>query len=340
MMVSVIVPCRNEARYIARCLDSIVAGEYPAEQLEVLVVDGRSEDGTRAIVEEYSRRHPVVRLVDNPQRITPVALNLGIRAARGDVLVRMDAHVEYPSNYVPRLVATLLETGADNVGGVLITRPANDTAIARAIATAMAHPFGVGNSHFRIGIREPRWVDTVPFFCCRREVFDRVGLFDEELTRHQDGEFNARLIQHGGRILLVPHVVSYYYARSSLRQLVRQCYQYGTFKPLVARKLGRVMTVRQLAPPSLVLTLAVTALLSPWVPAARVVCALTAAAYLVALLGFSVRVVRRTGLRGVGSLAMVFPVMHFSYGFGFLRRTIELALGSTRRSYAQLPLSR
>ena len=339
MMVSVIVPCRNEARYIARCLDSIVAGDYPAEQLEVLVVDGRSEDGTRAIIEEYSRRHPVVRLVDNPQRTTPVALNLGIRAARGDVLVRMDAHVEYPSSYVPSLVATLLETGADNVGGVLITRPANETAIARAIATAMAHPFGVGNSHFRIGIREPRWVDTVPFFCCRREVFDRVGLFDEELTRHQDGEFNARLIQRGGRILLVPHVVSYYYARSSLRQLVRQCYQYGTFKPLVARKLGRVMTLRQLAPPSLVLTLAVTALLSPWVPAARVVCAATAAAYLIALLGFSVGAVRRTGLRGVVSLATVFPVMHFSYGFGFLRRTIELALGSTRR-YAQLPLSR
>ena len=341
--VTIVVPCRNEERYLVECLDSILSCDYPADRLEVLVVDGMSDDGTRALLGEYAARHAVVRMIDNPRRITPVALNLAIRAARGDVIVRMDAHVVYPKSYVSRLVAALDEFGADNVGAVLRTLPANQTSMGRAIAIGMSHPFGVGTSYFRIGTDQPRWVDTIAFFCIRRATFDRVGMFDEELIRHQDGEFNARLIKAGGRILLIPDVVSYYYARATLRQVGRMFYQYGYFKPLVAKKLGRFMTVRQLIPPGFVLGLLATGLAALlWKPAVLLFAAV-AGSYSAVVLGSAVQ----TGLKdgpAVGlALAAVLPVIHVSYGMGFWRRVVELLLPSRRASAdraADLPLSR
>lgn len=339
-VVTVIVPCRNEERFIAGCLDSILASTYPREALEVLVVDGRSDDSTRSILADYVARHPVVRMLDNPRRIQPVALNIGIGAARGEILVRMDAHVVYPPNYITDLVAALLETGASNVGGVLVTVPANETAMARAIAVAMSHPFGVGNSLFRIGVRKPHWVDTVAFFCCRRETFERVGLFDEDAL-DEDSDFNARLIQSGGRILLVPNVVCRYYARGSLRHIARMAYQYGYSKPFVIRKLGHVKTLRQLVPPGFVFTLAATAILSLWMHAARLLFATTVAAYLLPVLACSLSIARKSGWRTAAALPLVFPVLHLSYGFGFLKCALQLALGSGRRArQLELPLSR
>ena len=340
--VTVLVPCRNERRYIAECLDSILATEYPADRLEVLVVDGRSDDGTRDIVADYSARHPAVRLLDNPQRITPVALNTGIRAAAGEIVIRMDAHVSYPPPYIPRLVAALGTSGADNVGGVLVTLPANDGPMARAIAVALAHPFGVGNSYFRIGVRAPRWVDTIAFFCCRKDLFTRIGMFDEELVRHQDGEFNGRLIKHGGRILLLPDVTSYYYARASLAHVSRMYFQYGYFKPIVARKLGRVMSGRQMIPPAFVASLVTTGLLAAWLPAAAVLFAGIAGSYAAAVLACAAFAVRQHGIRCALALTAVFPVLHLSYGFGFWRRVASLFTRVLTRSrrIAELPLSR
>jgi glycosyltransferase involved in cell wall biosynthesis len=341
--VSIIVPCRNEERYLVECLDSILDCDYPAERLEVLVVDGMSDDGTRPLLAEYIGRHPSVRMIDNPRRITPVALNLAIRAARGDVIVRMDAHVVYPRNYVSRLVSALEEFGADNVGAVLRTLPANQTAMGKAIAIGMSHPFGVGTSYFRIGTDQPRWVDTIAFFCIRRATFERVGMFDEELIRHQDGEFNARLIKAGGRILLIPDVVSYYYARATLRQVGRMFYQYGYFKPLVAKKLGRFMTVRQLIPPGFVLGLlgsALAALL--WTPAAYLF-GLVAVSYSAVVVGSAVQTALKEGAAVGAALATVLPVIHVSYGTGFWRRVVELLLPSRRaagKAAAELPLSR
>jgi len=338
--VSVIVPCRNEERYIARCLDSIMATDYPSDRLEVLVVDGQSEDRTRAILHEYVARYPSIRVLDNPGRIQPIALNVGIRAATGEILMRMDAHALYPKNYITDLVTALETSGADNVGGVLITAPARETPIGRAIAIALSQPFGVGNAYFRIGVRQPRWVDTVAFFCCRRETFERVGLFDER-QRDEDSEFNARLIRHGGRVLLVPNVVTQYYARETVPQLARMYHQYGYSKPLVVRKLGRVMTVRQLVPPTFLLALAVSAILGPWVRALAVTFVATAATYVLAVLGFSVIAGRKSGPPTMAALAVVFPVVHFSYGVGFLRCVADLAFRSRRKPWqAGLPLSR
>ncbi|HVH08865.1 MAG TPA: glycosyltransferase family 2 protein [Gemmatimonadales bacterium] len=341
-LVSIVLPCRNEERYIGACLNSILATGYPLDRVELLVVDGMSEDRTRDIVADYARRNGVIRVLENRRRITPAALNTGIRAAAGEIIMRMDAHAVYPREYIPRLVEALQASDADNVGGLLVTLPADDTTVAQAIAVGLAHPFGVGNAYFRIGVGTQRWVDSAPFGCFRREVFDRIGVFDEDLIRNQDDEFNLRLIKHGGRILLLPDVVSYYFARRSLSDVARMYYQYGYFKPLVAKKLEGVMTLRQLVPGLFVLALLGTAVLAPWLRVLRPVTAAIAGTYLAAVLGCVIAAVRRHGWRCALALAAVFPTVHFSYGVGSLRGVLDHVLGGRRErgDSTMLPLSR
>jgi glycosyltransferase involved in cell wall biosynthesis len=310
--VSIVIPCRNEAGYIRAFLDSALATTYPSDRYELLVVDGMSEDGTRAIVEEYAGAHPQVQLLDNPRRITPCALNLGIARAQGAIIIRMDAHADYPATYVGDLVDWLERTGADNVGASWDTCPADGSVMAGAIAAVMAHRFGIGNAQYRLGTDRPRDVDTVPFGCYRREVFQRIGVFDEELVRNQDDEFNFRLLRAGGRIVLVPGVVCRYYARRSLRQVARMFYQYGFFKPLVAWKIGKVMTLRQIVPALFVLSLLIAGLTAPVFVLGRIAFAAVLGAYL------AVDCACAIGLKSL-TAAAVFPVVHLSYGWGFLR---------------------
>ena len=198
-MISVICPIYNEERYIGKCIDSVLEQDYSKEDMEVLFVDGMSTDRTREIVVEYAGRYPFVRLLDNPGRIVPAALNIGIGAAKGEVIIRLDAHAIYPKNYFSVLVRKLNELRADSVGGVCRTLPVRDTSVCRAIAMALSSSFGMGNSYFRIGATKEMCVDTVPFGCFRREVFDKIGLFDEELVRNQDDEFNGRIVKNGGQ---------------------------------------------------------------------------------------------------------------------------------------------
>jgi glycosyltransferase involved in cell wall biosynthesis len=338
-LVSILIPCRNEREHITPCLDSILAGDFPLDDLEVLVIDGMSDDGTAEIVRTYAVIHQVVRLICNPQRIVSSALNIGIGAARGEIILRMDAHVEYPSNYVSGLVRWLEQTGADNVGGCCVTLPSSGTPMARAIAVGLSHRFGVGDALFRLGVTEPRRVDTVPFGCFRKTLFTRVGLFDEELVRNQDDEFNLRLIRAGGTVLLVPGIVSYYRARATLGRLARMFYQYGYFKPLVARKVGRVMTLRQLVPAGLVAGVVLSGLLAPWVQASRILFALAVGSYLVAAVACSVSIGIRHGVGVTLALLRVFPTLHWSYGFGFLRGALDfVVLG--RHPISSVPLSR
>lgn len=337
--VSVVVPCRNEERYIAACLESIRASDYPHDRMEVLVVDGMSQDRTREIVARDAAAHPWVHLLDNPEQITPAGLNRAIRAARGEVIVRMDAHVEYAPDYISRSVAALRESGADNVGGVIVTRPADRTAAARAIALGLSHPFGVGNSYFRIGTRHRRWVDTVAFGCFRREVFEQIGLFDEDLVRNQDDELNARLIRHGGRILLVPEIVSYYYARGSLRHLGRMYYQYGLFKPLAAQRAGGFVTVRPLVPPAFLLVLVGLGTLSAWWRPAGMLWGGVAGTYLAVILGCAGYAARTHGVKTALALALVFPVLHFSYALGFLSGLVHRMRRSKGRTRASAAVS-
>jgi glycosyltransferase involved in cell wall biosynthesis len=278
----------------------------------------------------------------NRKRTTPAALNLGIANARGTVILPMGAHVEYSPAYIRSLVEMLETSGADNVGGVLVTRPANNSAMARAIAIGLSHPLGVGNSYFRIGSSMPRWVDTVPFGCYRREVFDRIGLFDEELIRNQDDELNLRLIKNGGRILLSPHVVSYYYARDSIRKLWRMYYQYGYFKPLVARKVKGVLTSRQLVPPVFVTAVLTTGLLAPWSWAAEAGGALLLLCYAMSMAGCAAAAAWRHGWLVALALLVVFPTIHWSYGLGYLKGLWRFLVwqGSIGRREMSSPISR
>ncbi len=333
--VSIVIPCRNEEKFIGKCLDSIVVSNYSKDRLEILVVDGMSEDRTRTTVQSYARKYSFIRLLDNPKQITPSALNIGIANAKSEIIMRMDAHNTYPPNYISELVGWLERTQADNVGGVCVTVPATQTLMAEAIALALSHPFGVGNAYFRIGVKEPRWVDTVPFGCYRREVFDRIGMFDEELARNQDDEFNLRLLKRGGRILLVPNVVSYYYARDSLYKLWRMYYQYGYFKPLVARKVGGVLTIRQIIPAVFVLGLLVSGTFAPWTAYGGWALYALVFAYVVADLGSSICAGFQRGVRGALAIPVVFPVLHLSYGLGFLKGTLDFfILGNKRREDA------
>ena len=341
-VVSVIVPCRNEESFIAASLESILGNTYPKGRVEILVVDGLSEDGTRSIVSHYVAQHPAVRLLDNVGKTTPRALNVGIAAATGDIIMRMDAHATYPPDYIAGLVEWLGKSGADNVGGVCMTMPADESSVAHAIARGLSHPFGVGTSYFRIGTSAPRWVDTVFGGCYRRDVFARIGLFDEQLIRNQDDEFNHRLIARGGRILLVPDVVSYYYPRSSLAQLWRMFYQYGYFKPLVALKLGRIGTGRQVVPMvclGLLVGLSVASIASP---VARFMLMLLVALYLSADFAVSFAVGLSSGLRCAGWLMLVFPTLHVSYGMGYMRGIFDFVIRGKRPDIATnaIPLSR
>ncbi|UVT16976.1 MAG: glycosyltransferase family 2 protein [Nitrospira sp.] len=324
--VSIIMPCRNEVKDIRSCLESVVESDYPKDRLELLVVDGQSDDGTRDIIDNFSKQYPWIRLLDNDRRITPAALNIGICAARGRIVMRMDGHTVYPSDYVSKLIDWSERTEADNVGGICITRPANDTPKAHAIAVGLSHPWGVGNSHFRIGVTAPKWVDHVPFGCYRREVFDKIGLFDERLIRNQDDELNHRLIRHGGRVLLVPEIVSYYTARDSLKKLWVMYYQYGYYKPFAVRMIGAVMTMRQLVPSAFVLYVVLTAALALQSNIAAVLLAVGVFAYMTSNLSIAVAVALSRGVRcGLWS-TIVFPILHISYGVGYLKGILDFLI--------------
>ena len=246
--VSVVLPIYKEEKFIEKCILSILGQDYPKDRLELIFVDGMSPDRTREIVLDYSKKYPFIRLLDNPQKVVPYALNKGIKNAKGDVIIRLDGHCDYPANYISVLVKYLFQLKADNVGGIWNTLPARETDECYAIAIGSSHPFGVGGSEHKIGLKEIKQTDTVPFGCYKREVFDRIGYFDEQLTRNQDDEFNARLINNGGKIYIIPELVINYTSRDSMKKMRQMYYQYGLFKPLANKKLGAPATIRQFFP--------------------------------------------------------------------------------------------
>jgi glycosyltransferase involved in cell wall biosynthesis len=229
-IVSVVIPTRNEIRFIDRCLRSIFSADPVPGTMEVIVVDGMSEDGTRAILAEWARRQPNLLILDNPQRIVPTAMNIGIRAARGQWIIRIDAHSEFPSDYLKRCLDLSKRTGMDNVGGSVVTLPGSESRAARLIQALTTHSFGVGNSGFRIGARAGR-ADTVPFGCYRRAIFRRIGFYDERLVRNQDYELNARLIKAGGTIWRDPEIQIRYYNQSTFKGLLLQAFTTGQWNP-------------------------------------------------------------------------------------------------------------
>lgn len=318
-MLSVICPIYNEEKYIKRCVDSILEQDYPKNDLEVLFVDGMSTDKTREILEGYIKEYPIIKVLDNPKKIVPYAMNIGITQSKGDIIIRLDGHVEYPKNYFSELVKYLIELDADNVGAICETIPCGPSTKELAIAEALSSSFGMGNSYFRIGCDEIKQVDTVPFGCFKREVFDKIGLYDNELVRNQDDELNGRIIKHGGKIYLIPTIVTKYYARDKISKVWKMFYQYGLYKPLVNKKLGAPATIRQFFPLLFVVGLAIGAVLSCLSAIIAVLYMAVIALYLFLALYFSLRSVKQTGKRGLLLYQpVIYLCVHLSYGIGYL----------------------
>ncbi|KAA6313394.1 putative glycosyltransferase EpsJ [termite gut metagenome] len=316
--VSIICPIYNEEKYIVQCIESILAQKYPLGEMELLFIDGRSTDNTRDIISDYQSKYSLIKLLDNPNKIVPHALNIGIREAQGNVIIRVDGHCVYPHNYISTLVKYLFELHADNVGAVWNTLPANDSAKCRSIAIASSHRFGVGNSKYKIGAKEIIETDTVPFGCYRRDIFEQIGFFDEKLIRNQDDEFNGRIIKHGGKIFLIPSLIIEYYARDTLKKINKMYYQYGLFKPLANKKLGKPATIRQFVPALFLSSLLLGAMLSFFSPGLMIIYLSIIAAYLIAGIAIGIQKAKQQkDYKLMYHLPFTFFVIHISYGWGY-----------------------
>lgn len=316
-VVSVVVVCRNERQHITNCLDSILGSDYPATRREILVVDGMSTDGTRQIVEEYARHHPEVRLLDNPRRIIPAGMNLAIAHARGGLILKMDAHSACPPDYISSCVRHLREYEADNVGGIVRITPGADTRIGRTIALVLAHPFGSGNSYVKVGSAKPRWADTAAFGCYRKEVFARVGPWNENLAGSSDLDMNARLRAAGGRILLVPEIEVAYHADRDLAAFWSHNFADGVWATYVLKFGSRAWSWRHWVPLAFVLGVAASAGLALSVPSSWWVMAGIAGTYVLINLAASVHLAWRAGAARYAFLAPeVFFLRHLAHGLG------------------------
>lgn len=335
--VSVIVPCRNERDYIESCVRSILAQEPAPGGFEVIVADGMSDDGTRDILRRLTEEDSRLQVVDNQEQIIPAGLNCAIRAAQGKIIVRMDAHTDYAPDYVRQCVTVLLETGADNVGGPWIAE--GKGFIGRAIAAAFQCAFAVGGALCHQAEYEGA-LETVYLGCWPIEVFERIGLFDEEFVRSEDDEFNLRLTRAGGNIWQSPRIKSWYQTRRSLRSLLQQQIQYGYWKVRVLQKHKIPASIRHLVPGCFVLSLIVLALASPWSHLALWGWIGLAGIYLLCSVVASALTAVRTDLKLFSLLPIVFACYHFGYGYGFLRGVWDFVIFRRKPTPAYTRLTR
>jgi glycosyltransferase involved in cell wall biosynthesis len=306
-LVTIAMPCLNEARFIEPCLRSVQAQTYPRERIEILVADGGSTDGTREILARLAAEDARIRVVDNPQRIQSAGLNHAIRAARGDVVARMDVHADYAPNYLEKCVEVLARTGADNVGGAARCRARGRTQ--RSVAAALHSPLGFGGASFRDADAEG-YVDTLFPGAFRKEVFDKVGLFDQGAVVNEDAEINQRILQAGGRIYLSREIEVYYYPRDTLRGLATQYFRYGQGRARTLLKHRRLLRLSPALPFLTLLAGLATAILAPrWAIAAF-------AAYAIATGIESLRLARRFDAP-LATTWLAFPAMHVSHAIGF-----------------------
>ncbi len=315
--VTLIMPIRNEAAFIARSLGAVLAQDYPHERMEVLVADGMSTDGTRDVIAGLAATHTdiPVMVLDNPGEIVPTGMNTALARAQGEIIVRVDGHTIIAPDYVRECVLALERSGAGNVGGRMDAL--SESRFGQATALSTSSPFGVGGARFHYSERE-EWVDTVYMGAWPREVFDSVGFFDEEFVRNQDDEFNYRLIAQGGEILLSPRIKSRYYNRSTHRALWRQYFQYGYWKVRVMQKHPRQMRLRQFIPPLFVSALLICLLTTPFFTPSKWMFSLVAGSYVIANVGASIFTAGKRNWRLLPLLSITFVILHVSYGLGFL----------------------
>lgn len=318
--VSVIVPCRNEGRTIGELLDALKSQTFPLEQMEVIIADALSDDGTRQVIADYQQAHPqlVLRVVDNTRRIIPAALNTAIRAARGEIIVRLDAHSVPKPDYVSLCVQNLEAGKGANVGGIWLIEPGDDTWIARGIAAAAAHPLGVGDAKYRYTDKAGP-VDTVPFGAYYKSLVSQVGEFDESLLTNEDYEFNTRIRESGNLLWLDPDIQATYYARATLGELAKQYWRYGFWKVRMLRRYPHTLRWRQGLPPLFVASLLGLGLLSLIMPLASWILLLEVVSYsaVLMLVGLQLAFKHRHILNLIG-VPLAIATMHLAWGSAFL----------------------
>jgi GT2 family glycosyltransferase len=327
--VSVVIPCYNEERFIGKALEQL-ANQFDTDRYEIIIVDGLSEDNTRAVIDEFKKRHPtlVVRVIDNPGRNIPTALNLGVSAAKGSIIVRMDAHAVPSNGYVRRCVEVLNQASAGTVGVPCLVKPGAETTIARAIAAGVSHPFGIGDAKYRLGASGPpqEAVDTVAFACFRKSLWLELEGFNEELLTNEDYDFNYRVRQSGREVILDRGGHCDYFARTTIKSLASQYWRYGGWKAEMIRLHPTSMRLRHAVAPAFVLSLiilGVTVLF--WLPASWLLLA-EIALYLVAAVAAGVHSAGRLGQRSANLILLmpiVFGTIHLTWGVSFLWRILS-----------------
>lgn len=320
--VSIVAPCRNEVGFIEKTLLSILNNDYPDDLYEILVVDGISNDGTREIVQRLALKYKNISLLDNPKKIVPTAMNIGIKAAKGEYIVRIDCHAKFSSNYISKCIEASQKTGADNVGGYWTTLPGADTFVAKAIASATSCGFGVGNSMFRLSGPECE-VDTVPFGTYRKELFDRIGLYDERLVRNQDIELNSRIRKAGGKIIISPEIKLKYYNRATYKGIWQQSFNNGLWNPYTIWLVSSGLCLRHFVPMFFVFSLITLAIGSLFFWPIGILLVIDVLIYSFVATVFAQRVAKQKKVSALKVL-WAFFVLHIAYGIGSLWGVISI----------------
>jgi len=316
--ISIIIPILNEENYIKECLNSILESDYPKEFIELLLVDGGSSDKTLLIIKEYQSKYDFIKLLHNKQKIVPISMNIAIKESKGDYIIRLDAHSLYPKNYLSKLIYWHNKLDASNVGAVITTEVKNKNKKSNSIKNILSSKFGVGNSDFRIGVNSPKEVDTVPFGCYKKEVFEKYGLYDERLKRNQDIELNKRIVNNKGKIYLIPDVKCTYFARETFKDLAKNNYANGKWNILTAFYTSSLnsLSIRHFIPLLFVLSLIIP-LFGSFIELNIIyITLLSFVSYLTLVIIISFRL--KSKENNLLYLISSFFVLHLSYGFGSL----------------------
>lgn len=321
--VSIIIPVRNEEKFISKCIESILNQTYPQKLIEIIIVDGISTDKTIEVVAGYEKKFENIKIIKNEKKVTPVAMNLGIKSSKSEIVIILGAHSFIDKDFVKNNVRNLIERNVDCSGGVV--KFIDSSFLTNCIGLATSCLFGAGNALFRYS-KEEKYVDTVPFGAYKKSTIEKIGYFDEELIRNQDDELNYRVTEAGGKILLSPDIISHYFSRSSLKKLWKQYYQYGFWKVRVIQKHKKPASLRHLVPAAFTLSIFINTILGIFLWPFRYLLLLICLSYLFFDLFFSIKLSLKNGFKYFFHLTIIFPILHFSYGVGFINGFINFYL--------------
>ncbi len=336
-LVSVIIPCYNEEKHITNLLNALKNQTYLTKNIEIIIADGNSIDDTLLKIKLFMQNNPEINIITlrNNKKIIPAALNQAIRASAGDFIIRMDAHSLPNADYIERCIQHLVAGDADNVGGLWLIQPASNSLIAKSIAFAASHPFGVGDAKYRYS-SESDYVETVPYGAYKRTLIQKIGLFDENLLANEDYELNTRILKNGGRILFDPNIQTKYIARENLNALWKQYFNYGYWKFRMLQKYPESLRWRQAIPPLFVISILMGSIIAVFIRIFRFILLIELLFYFGLLILSSIRIVKNEKNPGLLiGVPIAILTMHFGWGLGFLKSTLSLIIQKMRDVWRQ-----